>query len=403
MIRRVARGLAIGLTLAAASLVALTSLLFYRPLPTIDGYFRLLGLHERGEVVRDLFGIPHLYAQDTHDLYFLQGYVTAQDRLAEMDALRSSARAAAFASARTAAARASPPLADALEAYAAGVSKLIAQYSEARALPAEVVLAGRRVLPWEPTDTLAIVSAYLERITPASVCASAASARTAKGRPVMAAELSAAVPEPGWYEIGLDAGDVRAVGVSLPGVPGIVAGHNGWVAWAVLSSARAGSDPGATLGSLLAALPAKSPQGFGDAMRGSAVASCLAGIDGRVGGTDRDQVAFVPADRPAVLGGDGGRGTVLGTSLEAAREVDVEAMRVLLGRPRDPHAGARVIVDLAAVDMSRATTSSGPSGLRGSPHYGDERALWEIGELHRLPFSRITFATIDGDLVLRAR
>ena len=34
-----------------------------------------------------------------------------------------------------------------------------------------------------------------------------------------------------WYENHLDGGDLKVTGVSLPGIPGIVSGHNGRVAW----------------------------------------------------------------------------------------------------------------------------------------------------------------------------
>jgi acyl-homoserine lactone acylase PvdQ len=62
-----------------------------------------------------------------------------------------------------------------------------------------------------------------------------------------------------------------------------------------------------------------------------------------------------------------------------------------------------VIVDLGDVNMSRSAVSRGASGLRGSPHFGDQAALWEIGEVHRLPFSRVAITRIDGELILRAR
>jgi acyl-homoserine lactone acylase PvdQ len=402
MRRRAARAVAIGAVLALATLVTASGLLFFRPLPTTDGYFRLLGLDERAEVIRDVMGVPHIYAGDAHDLFFLQGYVSAQDRLVEMEALRASARASAGQTASLAVARATPALGELLDAYSAGVSKLIAQYSQARALPGELVLTGRRVEPWLPVDTLAIVSAYVERIAPRSVCASAAAGRTLKGRPLLAADLYLAAPDPGWYEIGLDGGGMRAVGLSIPGVPGIVAGHNGWVAWSVLASARGASDPARTLDALLGALPSRSARTFGEAMRSSAVATCLADIEGRVGGTDRGQVSFVPADRPGVLG-DEARAAELGQRLGAAQRLDIDSFRVLLGRPLSLSGGGRVVVDLGDVDTSRSAVSGGASGLRGSPHFGDQAGLWEIGALHRIALSRPGIATANADLVLRAR
>jgi penicillin G amidase len=90
MTRRGAIGTAFAVTvvLLIASLVLTGLILVYRPLPTIDGEYRLIGLQQRGEVLRDGFGVPHVYAQNAHDLFYLQGYVTAQDRLFQMDLYR---------------------------------------------------------------------------------------------------------------------------------------------------------------------------------------------------------------------------------------------------------------------------------------------------------------------------
>ena len=46
------------------------------------------GLKEPVEVLRDEWGIPHIYARNTDDLFFAQGYVTAQDRLWQMEMWR---------------------------------------------------------------------------------------------------------------------------------------------------------------------------------------------------------------------------------------------------------------------------------------------------------------------------
>ena len=74
--------------LVVASIVVTGLILVYRPLATIDGEFRLLGIDARAEVLRDSYGVPHIYAQTAHDLFYLQGYVTAQDRLFQMDLYR---------------------------------------------------------------------------------------------------------------------------------------------------------------------------------------------------------------------------------------------------------------------------------------------------------------------------
>ena len=41
---------------------------------------RVSGLQQRVEVLRDQWGIPHIYAQNEHDLFFAQGYSAARDR-----------------------------------------------------------------------------------------------------------------------------------------------------------------------------------------------------------------------------------------------------------------------------------------------------------------------------------
>jgi acyl-homoserine lactone acylase PvdQ len=320
-----------------------------------------------------------------------------------METLRSAARASGGDVPGRVIERATPALRDALDAYAAGVTKLTGQLADARALPGELVVAGRRPADWTAADSIAIVAAYIERIPGASVCASAPATATLKGRPLLAADVYAGAAGPGWYELGIDGGGFRAVGASLPGVPGIVAGHNGWVAWALLSSARRGAaDPSSTLAALLDAMTEHSAAGFASAMRRSTVAACVADITGRAGGTDRDLSAFVPADRPAVLGGDGGRGADLASALDRARGVDLETMHALLGRPA-ASVGARILIDLADVDTSRSVSSQGASGQRASPHFGDQAALWELGQVHRLPFSRAALGRTDGVLVFRAR
>src|SRR5262249_9741869 len=56
-----------------------------RSLAEIDGSLKLPGLHQAVDVIRDQWGVPHIYAQNTEDLFFAQGYVMAQDRLWEME------------------------------------------------------------------------------------------------------------------------------------------------------------------------------------------------------------------------------------------------------------------------------------------------------------------------------
>lgn len=57
-------------------------------LAQITGNVSLTGLRERVEIVRDKFGVPHIYAQNIDDLFFAQGFVQAQDRLWQMEMYR---------------------------------------------------------------------------------------------------------------------------------------------------------------------------------------------------------------------------------------------------------------------------------------------------------------------------
>src|SRR5436190_14438107 len=53
---------------------------------------QLKGLHDNVTISRDERGIPYIEAKNDEDLYFAQGYVTAGDRLWQMDLFRRTAR-----------------------------------------------------------------------------------------------------------------------------------------------------------------------------------------------------------------------------------------------------------------------------------------------------------------------
>lgn len=57
-------------------------------LATIEGRAVLRGLRDTVHVLRDRWGVPHIYAKNLDDLFFAQGYVQAQDRLWQMDMYR---------------------------------------------------------------------------------------------------------------------------------------------------------------------------------------------------------------------------------------------------------------------------------------------------------------------------
>lgn len=60
-------------------------------LAQIDGTILVYGLREPVEVLRDRWGIPHIFAKNTEDLFFAQGYVVAQDRMWQLEMWRRNA------------------------------------------------------------------------------------------------------------------------------------------------------------------------------------------------------------------------------------------------------------------------------------------------------------------------
>ena len=54
-------------------------------LSAVRGTLKARGLQQPVEVLRDRWGVPHIYAQNQHDLFFAQGFVAAQDRLFQME------------------------------------------------------------------------------------------------------------------------------------------------------------------------------------------------------------------------------------------------------------------------------------------------------------------------------
>jgi len=144
--------------------------LLRRSLPQTSGRLRLRGLQGPVEVLRDRWGVPHIYARDVHDLYFAQGFCHAQDRLWQMEFNRrlASGRLSEVLGAATLevdrmmrrvglhrAARRDIETADAetralYDAYVAGVNAFL---SVGWPLPPEFLILRVRPEPWQPADT----------------------------------------------------------------------------------------------------------------------------------------------------------------------------------------------------------------------------------------------------------
>jgi penicillin amidase len=133
----------------------------------------LAGLNAAGAVTRDTYGVAHIRAGNEHDLFFLQGYVHAQDRLFQMDVNRRQAsgtlaellgpgalpsdvevrtigvRRAALRSWAVISRRAQA----ALEAYAEGVNAWVATHP----LPPDYgAIEITRFAPWTALDSLTV-------------------------------------------------------------------------------------------------------------------------------------------------------------------------------------------------------------------------------------------------------
>src|SRR5438128_4325986 len=139
----------------------------------------LAGLHDKVTVRRDERGISYIEAANDADLYFAQGYVTASDRLFQMELFRRVARGElaeifgagpdgsvlegdkqhrlyGFAQlAEAQATRLPDKLRAALESYARGVNAYIASL-DAKSLPPEFQILQIKPRPWTTSDSLLI-------------------------------------------------------------------------------------------------------------------------------------------------------------------------------------------------------------------------------------------------------
>src|SRR5215472_16703252 len=61
------------------------------PLPRLDGSVSVAGISGPVSITRDGHGVPTIEAPTLRDVFFAQGYITAQDRLFQMDLMRRAA------------------------------------------------------------------------------------------------------------------------------------------------------------------------------------------------------------------------------------------------------------------------------------------------------------------------
>jgi len=146
-----------------------------KALPDYNKNINLKGLTADVSVIRDSFAIPHIYAENEHDLYMAVGYAMAQDRLWQMDLLRrlTQGRLAEILGkglvdndmlfrslrfnekSRRVFSKADPDLRLSIESFAAGVNQFIEQAG--KKLPPEFGLLGYTPEPWLPEHSLNLI------------------------------------------------------------------------------------------------------------------------------------------------------------------------------------------------------------------------------------------------------
>jgi penicillin amidase len=152
-------------------------------LPQIDGRLRVAGLSASVTVIRDTHGAPTIDAPNFEDLFFAQGYVTAQDRLFQMDGMRRFAAgelAEVFGGdyvehdrqqrilglkvvARKTVETASAEDRSHFEAYARGVNAYIESHRARLPLEFRILRYGPR--PWTPEDSELIAAQMVEDLS----------------------------------------------------------------------------------------------------------------------------------------------------------------------------------------------------------------------------------------------
>src|SRR5215218_10438642 len=155
---------------------------------TQQNAIQIQGIKDRITIRRDERGIPYVEAQNDEDLYFGQGYATAQDRLWQLDLFRRTARGElaeilgvgtsnlaidqdklhrnyGFAQAAEAeVAAASPRTRTMLEAYARGVNAYAASL-DPKSMPPEFQILQYSFRPWTPADSCVVVKIFFEALS----------------------------------------------------------------------------------------------------------------------------------------------------------------------------------------------------------------------------------------------
>jgi penicillin G amidase len=321
--------------LLAAAAVAYAYLIARSALPQLDGSLPVKGLSASVKVTRDSHGVPAIEAASLEDLFFAQGYVTAQDRLWQMDIMRRFAAGELSeilgedtlkidreqrilglrAAAKKSLAMASPRDRLYFDAYARGVNAFIEAH--ANRLPLEFRILKYRPQLWQAEDSIVIANQMVKDLNfytfgdtmarekilaklgpeltgdlyvnsswhdrpptvmradindqdkqgdsdddddedddgpdnsvtqhkgtteiwaqraPEAVNGSndwvVSGAHTVTGKPLLSNDMHLGHQMPNlWYEAHLKSGNLDVAGVTLPGMPYVIVGHNQRIAW----------------------------------------------------------------------------------------------------------------------------------------------------------------------------
>ncbi|MGD0911969.1 MAG: penicillin acylase family protein [Terracidiphilus sp.] len=176
--------------LAALAVLGFAAFLFWlrsatvSALPALDGDVHLAGLSAPVTVSRDAHGVPHIDAATQDDLFTAQGYITAQDRLWQMDAFRRNSLGELAEVmgpslvrhdeaqrlllirpvAERLAAHMSPDDQRRLEDYARGVNLYIGQCERNGTLPIEFKLLDYKPRPWTVVDSVSVILMMVQEL-----------------------------------------------------------------------------------------------------------------------------------------------------------------------------------------------------------------------------------------------
>jgi penicillin G amidase len=280
-------------------------------LPQTSGSINIAGISQPVEILRDTWGIPHIYGKTTPDALFALGFVHAQDRLFQMElnrrtatgrlselfgpmALDTDRAARTFGYARLGLAD-FPALEKetqaGIQAYIAGINAYLNHPS--RKLPVEYTLLGIKPEPWTLADSMAfsrlmfwqlshawyseiVRSQLISKVGPehaaeweinyppanptilpqgiefnrldpdgslkgarlqrgqGSNCWAISGDRSITGRPYLCNDMHLVLTLPTiWYEAHINGGPLNISGVTMPGIPFALVGHNDRISWGI--------------------------------------------------------------------------------------------------------------------------------------------------------------------------